>query len=98
MIAGVADGIDEATASKPVRSVIIRGAGRTLTAGYDLTLTAGYDLTPDDVETPKAPGPVPTTPRPPSGGPVPGTHGGTIGSSPATSYLSRRARTRKLAI
>ena len=90
MIAGVADGIDEATASKPVRSVIIRGAGRTL--------TAGYDLTPDDVETPKAPGPVPTTPRPPIGGPVPGTHGGTIGSSPATSYLSRRARTRKLAI
>ena len=37
MIAGVADGIDEATASKTVRSVIIRGAGRTLTAGYDLT-------------------------------------------------------------
>ena len=37
MIAGVADGIDAATASKAVRSVIIRGAGRTLTAGYDLT-------------------------------------------------------------
>ena len=37
MVAGVADGIDAATASKSVRSVIIRGAGRVLTAGYDLT-------------------------------------------------------------
>ena len=44
MIAGVADGIDAATASKSVRSVIIRGAGRTL--------TAGYDLTPDGVDDP----------------------------------------------
>ena len=36
VVAGVADSIDRATASKPVRSVILRGAGRTLTAGYDL--------------------------------------------------------------
>ncbi len=36
MIAGVADGIDRATAAKSVRSVILRGAGSTLTAGYDL--------------------------------------------------------------
>jgi len=37
VIQGVADGIDAATASKVVASVIIRGAGRTFTAGYDLT-------------------------------------------------------------
>lgn len=36
VIQGVADGIDAATASKAVSSVIIRGAGRTFTAGYDL--------------------------------------------------------------
>ncbi|MEP7216217.1 MAG: enoyl-CoA hydratase-related protein, partial [Anaerolineaceae bacterium] len=36
VIQGVADAIDEATASKAVSSVIIRGAGRTFTAGYDL--------------------------------------------------------------
>ena len=36
MIQGVADGIDRATASKPVRSIILRGAGPVLTAGYDL--------------------------------------------------------------
>ncbi len=36
VVAGVADSIDRATASKPVRSVILRGSGRTLTAGYDL--------------------------------------------------------------
>ena len=44
MIAGVADGIDAATASKSVRSIIIRGAGRTLTAGYDLTPDGVVDL------------------------------------------------------
>jgi enoyl-CoA hydratase len=43
MIAGVADGIDAATASRPIRSVIIRGAGRTLTAGYDLNPVASGD-------------------------------------------------------
>lgn len=47
VIAGVADGIDEATASRPVRSVIIRGAGRTL--------SGGYDLTPGDADDPTAP-------------------------------------------
>ena len=45
MIAGVADGIDAATASKSVRSVIIRGAGRVLTAGYDLTPDGVDDAT-----------------------------------------------------
>ena len=44
MIAGVADGVDAATASKTVRSIIIRGAGRTLTAGYDLTPDGVADL------------------------------------------------------
>ena len=36
VIAGVADGIDRATASRDVRSIVIRGNGPTLTAGYDL--------------------------------------------------------------
>jgi len=36
VIQGIADGIDAATASRDVSSVIIRGAGRTFTAGYDL--------------------------------------------------------------
>lgn len=36
VIQGIADSIDAATASKAVSSVIIRGAGRTFTAGYDL--------------------------------------------------------------
>lgn len=36
VVQGVADGIDAATASASVRAVILRGAGRTLTAGYDL--------------------------------------------------------------
>ncbi len=41
VIAGVADGIDRATASRPVRSIILRGAGPTLTAGYDLNPGGG---------------------------------------------------------
>lgn len=36
VIAGVADGIDRAAASKQVRCVILRGSGPALTAGYDL--------------------------------------------------------------
>ena len=36
VIQGIADGIDEATASSEVSSIIIRGAGPTFTAGYDL--------------------------------------------------------------
>ena len=36
MVAGVADGIDAATASKTVRAIILRGEGRVFTAGYDL--------------------------------------------------------------
>jgi len=36
VVQGVADGIDAATASRKVRAVVLRGAGRTFTAGYDL--------------------------------------------------------------
>jgi enoyl-CoA hydratase len=36
VIQGIADGIDEATVSEAARAVIIRGAGRAFTAGYDL--------------------------------------------------------------
>ncbi|MGH9275773.1 MAG: crotonase/enoyl-CoA hydratase family protein [Acidimicrobiales bacterium] len=36
VVQGVADGIDAATASPAVRAVVLRGAGRALTAGYDL--------------------------------------------------------------
>jgi enoyl-CoA hydratase len=36
LVQGVADGIDRATASEAVRAVVLRGAGRAFTAGYDL--------------------------------------------------------------
>ena len=36
VIQGIADAIDEATASPEVSSIIIRGAGPCFTAGYDL--------------------------------------------------------------
>lgn len=36
VIQGIADSIDEATASPDVSSIIIRGAGRTFSAGHDL--------------------------------------------------------------
>ena len=44
MVQGVADAIDRATASRPVRSVILRGAVRTLTGGYDLDTAGGADI------------------------------------------------------
>ena len=37
VVQGVADGIDAATGSADVVAVVLRGAGDTLTAGYDLT-------------------------------------------------------------
>lgn len=53
VIQGVADGIDAATASAAVRAVVLRGAGRTLSAGYDLTSDGGWSNPYD------APGPQP---------------------------------------
>ena len=41
VVQGIADAIDRATASRPVRSIVLRGAGRTLTGGYDLNPGAG---------------------------------------------------------
>lgn len=37
LVQGVADGIDAATKSPEVAAIVVRGAGGTLTAGYDLT-------------------------------------------------------------
>jgi enoyl-CoA hydratase len=36
VIQGIADAIDQATASAAVSAIVLRGAGRTFTAGYDL--------------------------------------------------------------
>jgi len=36
VIGAFADAVDQATASRDVRAIIVRGAGRTFTAGYDL--------------------------------------------------------------
>jgi enoyl-CoA hydratase len=36
MVQGVADGIDRATASRPLRAIVLKGAGSALTGGYEL--------------------------------------------------------------
>ena len=41
MIQGIANGIDAAAKSREVAAVVLRGAGNTLTAGYDLTSGTG---------------------------------------------------------
>jgi enoyl-CoA hydratase len=41
VIQGIADGIDRATASPEARAIILRGAGRVFTAGYDLNPGSG---------------------------------------------------------
>ena len=41
VIQGIADGIDSATGSSDVVAVVLRGAGDSLTAGYDLTEGTG---------------------------------------------------------
>jgi enoyl-CoA hydratase len=42
VVQGIADGIDAATRSRDVVAIVVRGAGGTLTAGYDLTAGAGH--------------------------------------------------------
>ncbi len=64
VIAGVANGIDRATASRDIRSIVIRGNGPTLTAGYDLNPGASTASGTDEVyeawTSPyRAPGPKP---------------------------------------
>jgi len=44
VVQGVADAIDRATASRPVRSIVLRGAGRALTGGYDLNPGDGSEM------------------------------------------------------
>jgi enoyl-CoA hydratase len=46
VIQGIADAIDRATASPEVRAILLRGAGRTFTAGYDLNPAPGRARTP----------------------------------------------------
>ncbi len=46
VIQGVADGIDAASRSAEVSAVVLRGAGDTFTAGYDLTDQQGSWDTP----------------------------------------------------
>ena len=41
LLQGLADALDEAAASKGARAVILRGAGRAFSAGYDLNPTPG---------------------------------------------------------
>ncbi len=52
-IQGVADGVDRGAASKDVAAIVLRGAGDTFTAGYDLTDGAGWQKV-YDAEGPEA--------------------------------------------
>ncbi|WP_089942040.1 enoyl-CoA hydratase-related protein [Candidatus Entotheonella palauensis] len=58
MVQGVADAIDRATASRPVRAIVIRGTGRALTGGYDLNPDHGADIEKGWSNPYDAPGPV----------------------------------------
>jgi enoyl-CoA hydratase len=44
VIQGVAEAIDQATASRAVRAIVLRGAGRVLSGGYDLNPDDGSDI------------------------------------------------------
>ncbi|MGI9614020.1 MAG: crotonase/enoyl-CoA hydratase family protein [Acidimicrobiales bacterium] len=70
MVQGVADAIAAATASAAVAVIVLRGAGGTLTAGYDLSAAEEFSgpTEPESWQTPfGAPGP---TPRPGNWDPV----------------------------
>jgi enoyl-CoA hydratase len=58
VVAGVADGIDAATASRVVRAVVLRGEGRVFTAGYDLVAAgeSGWGSPYDAPSVPPRPG------------------------------------------
>jgi enoyl-CoA hydratase len=43
VIQGIADGIDQASRSKAVAAIVLRGVGDTFTAGYDLTARGSWD-------------------------------------------------------
>ncbi len=43
VVQGIADGVEEATRSKSVAAIVLRGVGDTFTAGYDLTSGGGWD-------------------------------------------------------
>ncbi len=55
MIQGFADGLDSATATRAVRAIVLRGAGRALTGGYDLDAwrAEGGTPSPYDAEGPE---------------------------------------------
>lgn len=44
VVEGIADGIDEASRSKKVSAIVLRGVGDTFTAGYDLTNNGRWDM------------------------------------------------------
>jgi len=43
VVQGIADGIDQASRSKKVSAIVLRGVGDTFTAGYDLTARERWD-------------------------------------------------------
>jgi len=50
VIAGLAEAIDAAAASRAVRAIVLRGAGRAFTAGYDIRSREGFAAALDSLE------------------------------------------------
>jgi enoyl-CoA hydratase len=59
VVQGVADAIDRATASRPVRAIVLRGAGRVLPGGYALHPGGGAEIEDGWANPYDAPGPEP---------------------------------------